>query len=82
LAGLQQQPEAHVVGPGIVGDDGQVLDPAVAHRLDQRRGNAAQAEAAGHDRHAIAQQAGEGRLRVRVNLVDRHPCPQPQVWGI
>ncbi len=35
-------------------------------------GNAAQAEAAGHDRHAVAQQPGQRRHRIRIDLVDRH----------
>ena len=71
----QQQAETGVVDAGVVGDDGEVLDPAVPDRLDQRRGDAAEAEAAGHDRHAVAQQALQSRLCVGIHLVDRHPRP-------
>ena len=46
LAGLEQNAEAEAVDAGIVGDDGQILCAALAHRLDQDLGNAAQAEAA------------------------------------
>jgi hypothetical protein len=35
-----------VVDAGVVAGEGQVLDPAVAHRVEQAFGNAAQAEAA------------------------------------
>ena len=37
LPGLQQHPQPDVVDAGVVGDDGQVLDAAVADRLDQGR---------------------------------------------
>ena len=43
------------------------------------RGDAAQAEAAGHDGHAVAQQAGQRGLGVRVDLVDRHGVASSQV---
>ena len=72
LPRLQQHAEADIVDARVVGDDGEVLHAAVADRLDQRGGNAAQAEAAGHDRHAVAQQPGQRRLCVRIDLVDRH----------
>jgi hypothetical protein len=46
LARLEQLAQAETVDTGVVGDDGQVFDAAVAQRVDQRFGNAAQAEAA------------------------------------
>ena len=79
LPRLQQQAEPHVIDAGVVGDDGQVLHPAVADRLDQRRGDAAQPEPARHDRHAVAQQARQGRFRIRENLVDRHALPPTRI---
>ena len=51
-------------------------------------GDAAQAEPAGHDGHAVAQQARQRRRRIRENLVDRHARPQPEyrlqsaVWRV
>jgi hypothetical protein len=46
LPRLQQLAEAEAVDAGVVGDHGQVLHAAVAQRVDQRLGDAAQAEAA------------------------------------
>ena len=50
------------------------LTPLFLDRLDQRRRDAAQAEAAGHDQHPVPQQPSQRRLRIGVNLV-RHPSP-------
>ena len=50
----QQQAEAEVVDAAVVRDDVRSLTPAVAHGADQLLGNAAQAEAAGHQHHAVA----------------------------
>jgi hypothetical protein len=73
LAGLQQLAEAEAVDAGVVGDDGQALDAAVAQAGDQVLGNAAQAEAAGHDGHAVEGQAFERGFRVSDNLAHELP---------
>jgi hypothetical protein len=52
LARLQQLAQAEAVDARVVRRDGQVLDAAVAQRLDQGLGDAAQAEAA--DGHELA----------------------------
>ena len=59
LAGLEQDAEPDAVDAGVVGDDGEVLHARLAQRLDQRLGDAAEPEAAGHDRHAVLDGAGE-----------------------
>jgi hypothetical protein len=89
LPGVEEEPEPGVVDAGVVGDDRQPLHPGLADRLDQGLGDAAQAEAAGHDHHVVPQQAGERRLGVGVNLVHsrlrpasvaRKPCaPAPSL---
>jgi hypothetical protein len=55
--------------PGVVGDDGEVLDAAVAHGVDQRLGDAAQAEAADGEQLAAAHHAVDGRRRGGIELV-------------
>ena len=45
------------------------FDAGVADRVDQGFGNAAQAEAARHDRHAVLENAVEGGFGVRIDLV-------------
>jgi hypothetical protein len=72
LARLQEKPEARSVHAGVVGDEGEVLRARVADGADQRVGNAAQPEAAGHDRHPVLDEAGQRRPCVRINLV--HPA--------
>src|SRR5207253_1124292 len=52
----------------VVADDREVLRPAVMQRADQIFGDAAQAEAAHHDRRAVRHERG-GRVGVRQNLV-------------
>ena len=69
LLGLQQQAEARAVDAGVVGDDGEVLHPGVADGEDQRLGDAAQAETAGADQHAVLEQAGQRRLGVGIDLL-------------
>ena len=69
LPRLQQPAEADAVDAGIVGDDRQVLDAGVADRVRQGLGDAAQAEAAGHDHHAVLEDAIECRFGVGINLV-------------
>jgi uncharacterized membrane protein YgcG len=53
LPRLEQLAQAEAVDAGVVGDDGQVLDAAVAQRVDQRLGDAAQAEAADGQQLAV-----------------------------
>jgi hypothetical protein len=71
LPRLEQQAEAGAVDPGVVGDDGQSLNPGIADRQDQFFRDAAEAEAAGHDHHPVVQEPGERRLGIGVDLV-RH----------
>ena len=66
---LQQDAEAEAVDAAIVGDDGEILHPMRADRRDQVFGNAAQAEAAGHDGHAVEKQAFQRFGGVFANLV-------------
>ena len=68
LPGLEQHAEANPVDAGIVGNEGQILRAGFAHRLDQRLGDAAEAEAAGHDRHAVLDRAGERLVGVGVDF--------------
>src|SRR3954451_866023 len=53
LAGIEQDAQAHTVDTSVVGDDAEVLHARVANSLDHGFGDAAQAEAPGHDGHAI-----------------------------
>src|SRR5262249_95578 len=68
LLGVEQEAEPDAVDAAVVRHHGQVLHAGVADREDQLLGNAAQAEAAGHDHHAVLQQAGERRPRVGIDL--------------
>jgi hypothetical protein len=77
LAGAQQLAEPLIVDAGIVGDDGQVLDPAVADGVDQPLGNAAQAEAAGADRHAVEQQPVERRGCIGIDFLHVDSLDRP-----
>src|SRR5207302_4590149 len=60
--------EPDAVDAGIVGDHRQILDAGLTDRLDQRLRNAAEPETAGHDQHAVFQEAGERRLGVGIEL--------------
>jgi len=60
LARLQELAQAEPVHPGVVRDDGEVLHPAVAQRIDQRLWNTAQPEAADGQQLAILHEACEG----------------------
>ena len=76
LPRLQQHAEAHAVDAAIVGHHGEVLDPGIADGEDQGLGDAAQAEPAGHDHHAVREQPGQRGARVRMDLVhDRSISP-------
>src|SRR5579883_2078121 len=59
LAILQEQADAEVVGAGVVADDGEVFDALAADRVDEIFRDAAEAEAAHQDGHAVAQ-VGDG----------------------
>ena len=74
LFGLQQEAQAPAVDAGIVRDNGDALNAAVAQRDDQVLRNAAEAEAAAHHGHAIEGEAPERGLCVRINFV-RHARP-------
>ncbi|GJE44159.1 hypothetical protein AEGHOMDF_3345 [Methylobacterium soli] len=69
LSGVEELAEADAVDPGIVRDDGQALHARFAHRVDQLVRNAAEAEAAAHHRHVVAQQARQGGRRIGVNFL-------------
>ena len=71
LPRLEQQAEAEAIDAGVVGDDGEIARARVAQREDEILRNAAQAEAAGHHRHAVARQPGECGLRVGEDLFAR-----------
>ncbi len=69
LPGLEQPAQSDAVDPGIIGHHGEVLDAGVAQRVGQGLGDAAQAKAAGHDHHAVLENAVECRFGVRIDLV-------------
>jgi hypothetical protein len=73
LPRLQQQAEAETVDTGVVADGSQVLLAAVAQGGDQLLGDAAQAEAADGDGHAVLDQAFQGVGGAGVNLVHELP---------
>ena len=68
LAPVEQLAQAPAVDAAIVADDGQALDPALGDGVDQVLRDAAQAEAAGHDRHVVVQEAGQRGLGVTVDF--------------
>ena len=68
LARSQQQADAEVVDAGIVADDGEVLRAAAMQRGDQVFGNAAQSEAAHHDRGAVGDDRAPPRRRIATTL--------------
>jgi hypothetical protein len=76
LPGLQQQAQAPVVDPGVVAGDGEALGSSVAQRQDQGLGNAAEAEAADRERHAVEDDVGQRRRGVGIDLV--HACREVQ----
>ncbi len=57
LPGLEKQPEAPVIDAAVVADECEVLHASVAERDDELLGDAAQAEAARHHGHAVADDA-------------------------
>ena len=76
LARLEQDAEADAVDARIVGNDRQVFHARFADREDQRFRNAAEAEDAGHDGHAVFQKTRQRGCRVRINFPhDRRRAP-------
>jgi hypothetical protein len=69
LASFQEPAEADAVDAGIVGDHRKTLHPGIADGVREGFGDAAEAEAAGHDHHAVLEQTLEGGLGVGINLV-------------
>src|SRR5450759_2111543 len=69
LAGLQQQAETGAVHARIVRYDREVFDAGVADGEDQRFRDATEAEPAGHDQHAVFEQAGQRRACIGINFL-------------
>ena len=69
LPGAQQLAEPLIVDAGIVRGDGQVLDPARLDRVDQPLRDAAQAEAARGDGHAVEQQPFERGFGIGIDFL-------------
>ena len=72
LPRAQQLAEPLIVDAGIVRGDGQILDARCDDRVDQPLGNAAQAEAARGDRHAVEQQPVERGLGIGIDFLHPH----------
>src|SRR3546814_18398472 len=64
----QQLADSLIVYPGIIAGKGQTLDSAVADRVEQPVGNAAQAKAAAGDQHVVTQQPVERGCGIRIEL--------------
>jgi hypothetical protein len=72
LFAVEQHAKADAVDAAVVRNDGQVLDPGFADGSDQARRNPTKPKPAGHDHHAVLEQAGKGGARIRVDLL--HYC--------
>jgi len=68
LPGVEKEAKPDAVNAGIVGDDREIFHARVTDRFDQSFRNAAKPEAAGHDHHAVLEQAGERRLGVGIDF--------------
>src|SRR5439155_11191769 len=75
LARLQQHADAEVVHARVVADDGEVPGPPSAQRRNEPLGNAAQPEAAHHDRGAVGNER-DRLLGAREHFVHRRPFYQ------
>ena len=73
LPRLEQQSEAESIDARVVGDHGEIARARIAQRQDEILRDAAQAEAAGHHRHAVARQPRECGLGVGKYLLAA-PC--------
>ena len=76
LPRLQQHAQTDLVDAGVVRDDRQAFTPLSRIASISAAGMPHRPEPAGHDRHAVAQQARQRRLRIGIDLVDRHPHPR------
>ena len=65
LLGAQQLADAFIVDTGIVGHKGEASDPAVADRIQQPFGQAAQAKAAAGNQYVVFEQAVERGCCIR-----------------
>ena len=74
LPGVEEEAQADAIDTRVVGDHGQILDARVADGQDQGLRDTAQPEPAGHDQHAVPQQAGERCLGVGIDLVHEFPA--------
>ena len=77
LAAFQQQAEPGAVDPGVVGDHREVLDAGRDHGVDQHLGDAAQAEAARHDRHAVLEHVRQRGRGVGIDLLHAFDLGSP-----
>src|SRR5207248_10316656 len=68
LPRVQEDARAELIDARVVADDGEVLRTACVQRADQIFRNAAQAEAAHHDRRAVRYER-DGRVGARQDLV-------------
>ena len=59
LLGAQQLADPFIIDPGIVAGEGEVLNPAVANRVEQSFGDAAKAETSAGDQHVVLEHAVE-----------------------
>jgi hypothetical protein len=74
LIAVQEEAEAYAIDAGVVGDHGQILDARLADGENQGVRDTAQPEPAGHDQHAVPQQAGERGPGVGIDLVHAFPA--------
>src|SRR6516165_8444695 len=72
LPSLKQNAETRAIDSRVIGDDGQVFRPKFVDRLDQFMWNAAETEAARHERHAVLEYVGKSRTSIRINLIHAH----------
>ena len=72
LAAMEQRPEAELIHPAIVADDGEAALAALAQRLDKLFGNAAQAEDPRGDGDVVLHQIAKGGLGAGINLVHKY----------
>src|SRR5690606_28534540 len=69
LAGAEQLAETFIVDAGIVGGDGEILDPARLDRVDQPFGDTAQAEPACANGHSVEQEAVQRSLLTGIDFL-------------
>jgi hypothetical protein len=75
LTGGEQDAQAKVVDAAVVGDHRQLAGSGRANGGDQIFWNSTQPKSAGHDRHAVAEQAAERLARIIADLC-RHGSPR------